>query len=57
MNWYSGTVIDVISFYTLGAEGWKARYDEYVTKLKVAGIDLLLAELTDQLEEHLANKG
>jgi len=48
---------DVISFYTLGAEGWKARYDEYITKMKVAGIDVLLAELTDQLEEYLANKG
>lgn len=43
------------SIYALGKD-WKTRYDEYVQKMKVAGVDLAVKELNDQLEDYLAEK-
>ena len=38
----------------LGEAGWKACYDEYMEKLKVAGIDEVTEEFQRQLDEFLA---
>ena len=43
------------SMYSLGKD-WKTRYDEMVQKLKVAGVDLAVKELNDQLDDYLAEK-
>ncbi len=40
----------------MGVDGWEACYDEYMNKLKVAGLDEVKAELQKQLDEYLANK-
>lgn len=40
----------------LGADGWEAYYNEFVEKLKVAGIDDVIAELQSQLDAFLASK-
>ena len=41
------------SIYVLGKD-WKTRYDEMVTKLKVAGVDKVVAGLNEQLKDHIA---
>lgn len=40
----------------LGEDGWEACYEEYVEKLKVAGIEEVMAEFQRQLDEFLAGK-
>ncbi|WP_318708237.1 ABC transporter substrate-binding protein [Candidatus Acetatifactor stercoripullorum] len=40
----------------LGEAGWEACYNEYIEKLKVAGMDEVIAEFQRQLDEFLANQ-
>ncbi len=40
----------------LGEDGWEACYNEYIEKLKVAGMDEVIAEFQRQLDEFLANQ-
>ncbi len=43
------------SIWSLGKD-WKTRYDEMVEKLKLAGVEVAVKELNDQLEDFLAEK-
>lgn len=40
----------------MGVDGWEAYYEEYMNKLKTAGMDKVKAELQKQLDEFLASK-
>ena len=40
----------------LGADGWEAYFNEYVAKLKVAGIDKVIDELQSQLDAFLSSQ-
>lgn len=40
-----------LSFGVEGADGWKARYDDFAAKLRAAGIEEVLAEFQKQVDE------
>lgn len=44
---------DTLSYGTKGVNGWKAYYDEYVTKLNTAGLEQVIAELQKQVDAFL----
>lgn len=46
----------IMALGVMGVDGWKDSYDEYMNKLKAAGMDEVKAELQKQLDEYLANK-
>lgn len=47
---------DILEFGIMGVDGWEACYEEYMNKLKAAGMDEVKAELQKQLDEFLASK-
>ena len=42
---------------TKGLNGWEAYYDEFIDKLKAAGIDDIIAEAQKQVDEYVKSNG